>query len=206
MIGLTEMVASFAGAIIFLSKGASMEQQIVQFELSQLVPYENNAKQHTDEQIKAVMNSIRTCGFRMPIYAWHNPDGLAEIVAGHGRALAAQRLNMETVPVVFVDDLTDEKRRLLANVDNLTTTMTGYDNDLLAYEADTLTDFFGDLTAYGFDAALDDYVQELETDDDQPTKYKLQFVFDNKKDFDACKNELTEIAEKHGAVASVAMV
>lgn len=123
--------------------------------MASLKPYDNNAKRHTKEQIEAVANSIREFGFRNPIIAWRNEDGIAEIVAGHARAKAAETIGMEEVPVVFCDDLTDAQRRALTLADNQTTMMTGWDEDMLAYELDTLAGEF-DMSALGFDSDMAD--------------------------------------------------
>ena len=126
-----------------------MEQRIVMVPLDQLKPYDNNAKRHTREQLSAVEASIREFGFRNPIIAWHNEEGVAEIVAGHARAAAAKAMGMPQVPVVFCDDLTDAQRRALTLVDNQTTMMTGWDDDMLAYELDVLEQDF-DMGELGF--------------------------------------------------------
>lgn len=99
--------------------------------LDSLKAYDSNAKQHDNENIDAIANSISEFGFRNPILAWHNEDGVPEIVAGHGRAAAAKKLRMEQVPVIFVDDLTDAQRRMLTLADNQTTLMTGWDDQTL---------------------------------------------------------------------------
>lgn len=124
--------------------------EVVQASLDELKPYDGNAKKHTGKQIDAVKASIEQFGFRNPILAWHNADGLPEIVAGHARAKAAQNLGMDTVPVIFVDDLSDAQRRALTLADNQTTMMTGWDFDQLSYELDTLSDDF-DMSDFGFD-------------------------------------------------------
>lgn len=72
--------------------------------LESLKPYDNNAKRHTPEQIEAVGNSIREFGFRNPIIAWHNEDGVAEIVAGHARAAAAKYYNLPGITVQAMED------------------------------------------------------------------------------------------------------
>lgn len=130
-----------------------MTMQVVSVPLDMLAPYANNAKLHTEEQISAVAASIREFGFRFPIVAWHDEDGTAEIVAGHARAEAARRVGMREVPVVFADDLTDAQRRALTLVDNSTTMMTGWDEDLLAYELDVLADEL-DMSELGFSDEL----------------------------------------------------
>lgn len=118
--------------------------------LDSLKAYDGNAKKHDSDNIDAIANSISEFGFRNPILAWHNEDGVPEIVAGHGRAAAAKKLRMQQVPVIFVDDLTDAQRRMLTLADNQTTLMTGYDDQTLQDELDALTDLF-DVTDLGFD-------------------------------------------------------
>lgn len=127
-----------------------MDMRVESVPIEALKPYDNNAKRHTPEQIEAVGNSIREFGFRNPIIAWHNEDGMAEIVAGHARAAAAKAMGMDAVPVVFCDDLTDAQRRALTLVDNQTCVMTGWDDDMLAYELDVLAGDF-DMGELGFD-------------------------------------------------------
>lgn len=121
--------------------------------VASLLPYDNNAKRHTREQLDAVKASIREFGFRNPIIVWHDEDGRPVIVAGHARAKAAQELGMDDVPCITCDDLDDAKRRALTLVDNQTTMMTGWDEDLLSYELDTLSDVL-DMGGFGFEAAV----------------------------------------------------
>lgn len=130
--------------------------------LDSLKAYDGNAKQHDNENIDAIANSISEFGFRNPILAWHNEDGVPEIVAGHGRAAAAKKLRMEQVPVIFVDDLTDAQRRMLTLADNQTTMMTGWDADTLDAELDSLRSLFA-VENFGFGFYEDD-VEEKYTD------------------------------------------
>lgn len=70
-----------------------------------LVPYEANSKNHGDADVNAIAASIARFGFNDPIAI--NPEGV--IVEGHGRWLAAQRLNMDSVPVLLIEGATDEE-------------------------------------------------------------------------------------------------
>lgn len=117
--------------------------------LDSLKAYDGNAKQHDNDNIDAIANSISEFGFRNPILAWHNEDGVPEIVAGHGRAAAAKKLRMEQVPVIFVDDLTDAQRRMLTLADNQTTLMTGWDKATIDAELDALETVFN-VEDFGF--------------------------------------------------------
>lgn len=123
--------------------------------LASLKAYDGNAKKHDSANVEAIANSIEEFGFRNPILAWHNEGGIAEIVAGHGRAAAARRLRMESVPVVFVDDLSDAQRRMLTLADNQTTLMTGWDEAQLAEELEALRDVF-DIEDFGFASSEQD--------------------------------------------------
>lgn len=125
------------------------ELKIEEIPIDELVPYENNAKKHTRQQIDAVEASIKEFGFRNPVIVWRNADGRPEVVAGHARITAAKNIGMKKVPCVSCDDLTDAQRRALTLVDNQTTMMTGWDDELLAYELDTLSLDF-DMTDFGF--------------------------------------------------------
>ena len=152
--------------------------------LASLKPYDGNAKKHTNEQIDAVEASIKEFGFRNPILAWHNESGEPEIVAGHARAIAAKNLGMESVPVIFVDDLSDAQRRALTLVDNQTTMMTGWDIDQLNYELETLEYDFN-MNDFGFklearedvdlsDSFTDSYAVAIDCDSEE----ELQNVYD----------------------------
>lgn len=132
------------------------ELKVEQVPLASLKAYDGNAKRHDNRNIEAIAKSIEEFGFRNPIIAWHNEDGVPEIVAGHGRAAAAKRLRIETVPVVFVDDLSDAQRRMLTLADNQTTLMTGWDEAQLDIELDALSDLF-DLADFGFEFDADQY-------------------------------------------------
>ena len=105
--------------------------------------YENNAKEHPEEQIEQIAESIKQFGFRDPIGIWRG-----EIVEGHGRYLAAIKLGMDTVPVVYLDDLSDEERKAYALVHNQLTMNSGFDKMLLAFELKDITDI--DMSIFGF--------------------------------------------------------
>lgn len=112
--------------------------------IEQLIPYQNNAKKHSDEDVDAIMASIREFGFNDPIGVWKDI-----IVEGHGRLIAAKRLGMDTVPVIRLDHLTDEQRKAYALDHNKTAELSGWDFDVLAAELNDLADV--DMSLFGFD-------------------------------------------------------
>lgn len=107
--------------------------EVEQVPTADLVPYANNSKIHTDAQVDHIAASIERFGMCDPVGAWRNPEtGELEIVTGHGRVLAMQRLGREECPVIMLDHLTDEERRAYSHVNNTTNAETGIDWSLLA--------------------------------------------------------------------------
>jgi len=130
-------------------------------ETSALVPYAGNAKQHPREQIDQIKASIEQFGMNDPIAVWRGN----EIIEGHGRLLACLELGIATVPVIRLDDLTDEERRAYMNVHNQLTMNTGFDLDVLAEELKKITTI--DMALFGFDTGSED---DGELKDDDYTK------------------------------------
>lgn len=97
--------------------------------VSDLIPYEKNAKKHDQRQIKNVAESIKRYGFVQPVVV----DKNNVIVIGHCRTLAAKKLGLEMVPCVCVDDLTEDQVKALRLIDNKTNE-SDWDLDLLTEE------------------------------------------------------------------------
>lgn len=144
--------------------------KVVKIATEELLEYPNNAKLHPHEQVDQIANSIEEFGFNSPILAWHNDDGEPEIVAGHGRLMAAKKLGMEKLPVVFLDHMSDEQRRAYIHIDNKLTMNSDFDLSILAEDINEL-DFEWD--DFGFDAidladvrgVMDDFNSDF-TDDE----------------------------------------
>lgn len=117
--------------------------------IDELIPYANNAKIHTNEQVDQIAASIEEFGFADPVGVWGGENGL-EIVEGHGRVMAARKLGMERVPVVRLDYMTDEQRRAYALAHNKLTMSTGWDFAKLDEELASLAVTF-DMDDFGFD-------------------------------------------------------
>ena len=133
---------------------------------ARLVPYARNARTHSDAQIAQIAASIAEFGFTNPILA--GSDGV--IVAGHGRLAAAQKLGIETVPVVVLDHLTPTQRRALVIADNRIAENAGWDEAMLQVELAALQEDSFDLSLTGFDAdALADLLAGEETTNDGQT-------------------------------------
>lgn len=131
------------------------ELKVVKVPTSDLLEYQNNAKIHDHQQVDQIAASIEEFGFNNPILAWHNDNGEPEIVAGHGRLMAARKLGLEELPVVFLDHMSEEQRRAYILVDNQLTMNSGFDDDILAMELDAISTV--DMSEFGFiDAVVDD--------------------------------------------------
>ncbi len=125
--------------------------------------YCNNAKIHTAEQIEQIKNSIKEFGFNDPIAIW----GDNEIVEGHGRLLAVMEMDdIEQVPVIRLDGLSDKQRRAYTIVHNKLTMNTNFDNDVLGVELKDIMDDI-DMTELGFG----DFELTILTEDFTPEPY-----------------------------------
>lgn len=142
------------------------ELEVLTVPTDELREYKNNAKLHPKEQVEQIAESIRELGFNNPILAWHNDDGEPEIAAGHGRLMAAQRLGLEEVPVIFLDHMSDEQRRAFILIDNQLAMNTGFDLETLQEELDKIESI--DMDQFGFDFTLEPLVDPLKDEDIPP--------------------------------------
>ena len=129
--------------------------------------YENNAKIHTDEQIEQIKKSIQEFGFNDPVGVWHG-----ECVEGHGRIIAARQLGMTEIPIIRLDDLTDEQRRAYMLVHNKLTMNTDFDFGLLDSELDNIIDI--DMSEFGFDIEIEDEEPDEIIDDEVPEEVETR--------------------------------
>src|SRR5882672_9640195 len=105
-------------------------QQIEQWPVDRLVPYARNPRTHSDAQVAQIAASIREFGFNNPILV----DTQSGIIAGHGRLLAARKLQLEQVPVIVLDHLSEAQKRAYILVDNKLAENAGWDEELLRCE------------------------------------------------------------------------
>ena len=133
--------------------------------VDKLVPYQNNARTHSPEQINKLRSSLREFGFINPIII----DKDYGIIAGHGRLLAAKEEGMTEVPCVFADHLTEAQKKAYIIADNRMAMDAGWDEELLRVEIEALQADAFDLTLTGFDekelSKLFDDGNETEDDD-----------------------------------------
>jgi ParB-like chromosome segregation protein Spo0J len=122
--------------------------KVEQWDINKLVPYARNSRTHSDEQVAQIAASIKEWGFTTAVLV----DEQGGIIAGHGRTLAAQRLNMKEVPVMVAAGWSDAKKRAYIIADNKLALNAGWDNEMLALELGELKDLDFDLDLTGFTA------------------------------------------------------
>lgn len=133
-----------------------------------VIPYANNPRTHSDQQVAQVAASIKEFGFNNPILL----DEHNGIIAGHGRLAAAQKLGMGLVPTITLEGLTEAQRKAYVIADNKLTENGGWDYDLLAVEIERLKELDVDIDLTGFDPTELDTILEPEvveglTDEDE---------------------------------------
>ena len=139
------------------------EMQLISIE--KLVPYVNNARTHNAEQIMKLRSSLREFGFINPVIIDRNYN----VIAGHGRIMAAKEEGIKEVPCVFVDYLTEAQKKAYILADNRMAMDAGWDEELLKIELEALQGENFDLGLTGFDekelASLFDSEDEAKDDE-----------------------------------------
>ncbi|WP_139903994.1 site-specific DNA-methyltransferase [Clostridium thermarum] len=118
-------------------------------EIDKLIPYQNNARTHSKEQLLKLRSSLREFGFVNPVLI----DKEFNIIAGHGRVAAAKAEGITEVPCVMVEHLTEAQKKAYILADNRLALDAGWDKELLAIEFESLKGLNFDLNLTGFEAA-----------------------------------------------------
>ena len=116
-------------------------------ETSKLIPYVNNARTHSQEQVNKLRGSLREFGFINPVII----DSDFNVIAGHGRLMAAKEEGIEEVPCVLVDYLTEAQKKAYILADNRYAQDAGWDEELLRLEIEALEGMDFDVSLTGFD-------------------------------------------------------
>jgi DNA modification methylase len=143
--------------------------KIEQRKVESLIPYVNNSRKHSDEQVAQIAASIKEFGWTNPILV----DGENGIIAGHGRLMAARKLEMDKVPVIELAHLSEAQRKALVIADNKLALNADWDNELLALEMMELKELDFNLDLVGFsgdeiDALAPKVVKGLTDEDEVP--------------------------------------
>lgn len=119
---------------------------IVYKSLNSLIAYARNARTHSDEQVSQIVASINE-------YGWTNPvliDENEEVIAGHGRLLAAEKLFVDEVPTITLSGLSEQQKKAYRLADNKLPLNAGWDDELLKLELSDLLDSGFDIDLTGF--------------------------------------------------------
>lgn len=122
--------------------------------VSDLIPYVNNSRTHSDEQVNQVASSIKEFGFTSPVLI----DEQGGLIAGHGRVMAAKKLKLDEVPCITLAGLTEAQKKAYVIADNQLPLNAGWDLDTLRLEVETLQELDFNLDLLGFD---DDVITKL---------------------------------------------
>lgn len=147
-----------------------------------LIPYAQNSRTHSEEQINQVASSIKEFNFTNPVLV----DEQGGIIAGHGRTLAAKKLGMESVPCIVMSGLTEAQKKAYVIADNQLALNSGWDLDMLRLEVETLQEMDFDIDLLG----LGDFLAGDLDDDYQDPELKEE---------DYCEkfNVIIECADEH---------
>ena len=116
-------------------------------DINKLIPYVNNARTHSPEQITKLRSSLREFGFINPVLI----DREYNVLAGHGRIAAAKEEGINEGPCVFVEHLSEAQKKAYILADNRMAMDAGWDTDLLLVEMESLKDMGFDIGMTGFD-------------------------------------------------------
>ncbi|WP_163372652.1 ParB/Srx family N-terminal domain-containing protein [Endozoicomonas acroporae] len=133
---------------------AAKKYKMVDRKVSDLIPYVNNSRVHDEEQIIQICSSIKEFGFTNPVLI----DEENGIIAGHGRLMAAKKLNLKTVPCIVLAGLSEAQKKAYVIADNSIALNSSWDMDVLSREVEALQAEDFDLNLLGF---KDDFMVTL---------------------------------------------
>tara|TARA_R100000005_G_C4964595_1_gene179906 strand:+ start:384 stop:977 length:594 start_codon:yes stop_codon:yes gene_type:complete len=186
--------------------------KIVQRETEVLKPYENNPRQHSEAQLDRLVRSIKEFGFTNPILI----DDDCNVIAGHGRLLAAELMGLAQVPTITLGHLTAEQRRAYVIADNQLALNSTWDDDVLQAELQALGEAGFDLTLLGWGDDLPTFGDDIDLSalddmDDDPTAEladgvmkAIQIEF-RPEDYEEAK-ALVEAARKRGDYVGMKLI
>lgn len=142
--------------------------------IKSIIPYARNSRTHSDEQVAQIAASIKEWGFTNPILV--DVDG--EIIAGHGRLLAAQKLGLDEVPCITAVGWSDAQKKAYVIADNKLALNAGWDDELLKIEFKELGDMKFDLPLTGFSMEELAKLFDEENDDELPEQEDYNATFE----------------------------
>ena len=177
-----------------------------------LKPYENNPRQHSEAQLDRLVRSIKEFGFTNPILV----DNDCNVIAGHGRLLAAELMGLHRVPTITLGHLTADQRRAYVIADNQLALNSTWDDDVLQAELQALGKAGYDLTLLGWGDDLPTFGEDIDLSalddlEDDPTAEladgvmkAIQIEF-RPEDYEEAK-ALVEAARKRGEYVGMKLI
>lgn len=167
-----------------------MSIEVKMFKTSEIKPYKNNPR-NNDDAVGPVMESIKQFGFKVPIII----DKNNVVVAGHTRLKAALKLELDKVPCIIADDLTEEQINAFRLADNKVSEFATWDFELLDIELDNIAI---DMSTFGFlniDILDDELEKQMEylTQDTKIKKHIVKLTFTNEDEAIECKDKLMSL-------------
>jgi len=185
--------------------------KIVQRKTEELKPYENNPRQHSEAQLDRLVRSIKEFGFTNPVLV----DDDCNVIAGHGRLMAAELMGLSKVPTIALGHLTADQRRAYVIADNQLALNSTWDDDVLQSELQALGESGFDLSLLGWGDDLPTFAEEPDysalDDLDDPTSElsdgvmkAIQIEF-RPEDYDEA-NALVSAARKRGEYVGMKLI
>lgn len=171
-----------------------MKLKVEYLPIGDIKPYENNAKIHTPEQIEQIKTSIEQFGMNDPIGIW-SKDNI--IVEGHGRLLACQELGYKEVPVIRLDELTDEQRKAYTLIHNQTTLNSDFDYNILDSELAKIENI--DMQLYEFEdieVSEDDYDTEFTLNSDDKPQTRTIHLLLSERQYEIMQTAIDQISKE----------
>ena len=159
--------------------------QIEYKNINDLIPYANNTRIHSEEQVNQIASSIKEFGFTNPVLI----DEQSGIIAGHGRVMGGKKLKLDVVPTITLSGLTEAQKKAYIIADNKIALNSSWDEDLLQLELMQLDELNYNYSSLGFDFDID--IEQLEDEIKEPNlkeqeyKEKFEIIIE-------CDNELQQ--------------
>jgi ParB-like chromosome segregation protein Spo0J len=155
---------------------SKISHRIEQIDIKKLIPYARNSRTHSDIQISQIAASIKEFGFTNPVLISDTYD----IIAGHGRVLAAKKLGWDNVPCIRLAHLSDTQRKAYVIADNSIALNSDWNFDMLSVEIDELNDYKFDVSLLAFS---NEQLSELIGSAEEPVDNELKA---DQKDKETC--------------------
>ncbi len=170
--------------------------------LNSLIVYARNSRTHTDDQVRKIADSIEEFGWTNPVLI----DEHGEIIAGHGRIMAAEVLVLDKVPCIILEGLDEQQKKAYRIADNKLPLSAGWDDDMLRLELADLLDADFDVSLTGFDEAELDVLfadDELQVTGEDPYTAKIDTPVYEPSDVTPAISELYDEEKTRGLVKNI---